>query len=118
MFRHDSYAETVTTAVHIMKYCAQSDPQAMRLVYILETFQEVVSRRHYSTTPGQYRSTMDISPTTNRSYDPYYYLAHHENPGIKSSGSSLSLSEPRFHNVTNMPRLESRGSPVGPSTLR
>lgn len=48
LHRNPEYRETVRHALTIMTYCKQSDPQAARLCYILETFNEVAVRRRAS----------------------------------------------------------------------
>lgn len=42
------YSRQLSNVLSIVAYCAQTDPQARRLTYILETFRDVVARRHRS----------------------------------------------------------------------
>lgn len=45
LHKNPSYAETYQQALSIMTYCAKTDPQASRLVYIMTTFHNVIVSR-------------------------------------------------------------------------
>lgn len=42
------YQEQISSVIKIIRYCAETDPQALRLTYIVDTFCDVVARRHRS----------------------------------------------------------------------
>ncbi|KAM7189274.1 activator of stress genes 1 [Rhypophila sp. PSN 637] len=44
LYQTDLYPQTITDAIAIMRYCAQTDPQAERLLDIMERFHEVVEK--------------------------------------------------------------------------
>lgn len=44
LHKYPTYSIHISQAVSIMRYCAESDPQASRLIYILTTFRDVVSK--------------------------------------------------------------------------
>ncbi|KAK3322503.1 fungal-specific transcription factor domain-containing protein [Apodospora peruviana] len=44
LYYTDAYAQTITDAIDTMRYCAETDPQADRLLEIMEKFYEVVER--------------------------------------------------------------------------
>lgn len=45
LYRVDSPDSCITNSIAIMSYCAESDPQASRLVYILTSFRDVVAQQ-------------------------------------------------------------------------
>lgn len=44
LYHTEAYTQTITDAVEIMRYCAEIDPQAERLLDIMERFSEVVEK--------------------------------------------------------------------------
>ena len=44
LHKYPTYSSHISQAISIMRYCAETDPQATRLIYILSTFQDVVSK--------------------------------------------------------------------------
>lgn len=65
LHRNDAYAETVQKALSTMRYCAKSDPQAKRLLHILNTFNDIIVNRASSEpTPAPMFSEPALSPNT------------------------------------------------------
>jgi len=44
LYRTDAYLQTVADAIAIMRFCAETDPQAKRVLEIMEKFAKVVAR--------------------------------------------------------------------------
>lgn len=51
LHKNPAYADTFQKAISIMTYCAKSDPQANRLLYILTTFNHVIVARQPAIPP-------------------------------------------------------------------
>lgn len=51
MYHEPKSATTISSAISVMTYCSETDPQASRLVYILTHFQQVVLKRAKKSPP-------------------------------------------------------------------
>lgn len=73
LHRNAQYADTVQKAMSVMSYCARSDPQANRLVYILTTFNHVIVAKKPvgpCPEPEQPAPTTPTGSASNSSIDP------------------------------------------------
>jgi hypothetical protein len=85
----------VTNAINVMNYCAESDPQASRLCYILSTFREVVSQQRIR------RRETHANDSTLPSIASQLYgvqMPHQQHPGPAQSANPLNAT-PRLHQV-------------------
>ncbi|CAN8097522.1 unnamed protein product [Discula destructiva] len=122
LHKNAAYAETVQNAMSIMGYCAKSDPQANRLVYILTTFNHVIVGRK----PLAGATTFpDIEPVpntptgsmSNASNDPManFFLT---NPPLPSLTIPTNASTSASFTPTAAQAPNSQGSLPPPSTRR
>jgi hypothetical protein len=56
LYRNDLAEQCIRQSINIMGYCAETDPQASRLLYILSTFREVVLEQTAKRAAQQHRS--------------------------------------------------------------
>lgn len=104
-----------------MDYCAKSDPQANRLVYILTTFNHVIVRKE----PGNASALQEIPPIpsvpntptgamSNSSNDPManFFLSHSTNTGVPTSNPATTSFTPTSAQAHN-PQ-----APQGPPSSR
>lgn len=119
-----AYAETFQKAMSVMDYCAKSDPQANRLVYILTTFNHVIVRRE----PATASTLRDLPPIpsvpntptgamSNSSNDPManFFLSHPLNPAVVTSNpasSTFTTTSSQMHHpqAPQAPTISRRGS--------
>ncbi|RKU40062.1 hypothetical protein DL546_000525 [Coniochaeta pulveracea] len=75
---NQTYETTIENAIRIMKHCAETDPQAKRLLYILNAFRDVVSEhaQRVASRDSSIGATL-ISSTPSSTFDPMATL-----PGI------------------------------------
>lgn len=66
LYKNPDYESSITQTIGIMNYCAESDPQAARLLYILNSFRAVVASRRQ--TSADHPRAMVTSASS--SYDP------------------------------------------------
>lgn len=105
-----AYAETFQKAMSVMDYCAKSDPQANRLVYILTTFNHVIVRRE----PATASTLRDLPPIpsvpntptgamSNSSNDPManFFLSHPSNTGVPTSNPASATFTPTSSQAQN-----------------
>lgn len=129
LHKNPAYAETFQKAMSVTNYCAKSDPQAGRLVYILTTFNHVIVTRNpaVSTTLPDPPSVPN-TPTgniSNSSNDPManFFLSHPPNPSIPTSnpGSAAfapitsQAQQPQAPQPPNLPRRNSNNIAPSPS---
>jgi hypothetical protein len=88
----------VTNAINIMNYCAESDPQASRLCYILSTFREVVAQQQSRRSETQ-ANTSTLPSIASQLYGPQMpYRQHASSPDTGGSGNPMAAT-PRLHQV-------------------
>lgn len=107
-----------------MNYCAKSDPQATRLVYILTTFNHVIVSRAPGAPlvrdPIVVHTPVPNTPTgamSNSSNDPIanFFLAH-SNTAVPAGGYGQSASQHSSQSVPDLVRRNSANvAPGGPS---
>lgn len=124
-----AYADTFQRAMSIMDYCAKSDPQANRLVYILTTFNHVIVRRDPGTAAALgdlHSSTLHDIPSvpntptgamSNSSNDPManFFLSHPTNTAVPTSNPASatfnsSSAQPQQPQGSQLPSASRRGS--------
>lgn len=102
------YAEIFQKAMSVMDYCAKSDPQATRLVYILTTFNHVIVARAAPVAPTTLRDVPSVpnTPTgamsngSSNSNDPManFFLSHppaaNSNPVVPTSNPASATFTP------------------------
>jgi hypothetical protein len=98
LYQIDVTDNCVTNAINIMSYCAESDPQASRLCYILSTFREVVAQQR-----ARRRETQTNDPTlpsiASQLYGTQMPQQHQLNMGgTPQSGHPIGAT-PRLHQV-------------------
>lgn len=89
LYHNDAYETCISNAISITQYCAETDPQAARCLYILAAFRDVVARKG--------KPPIDVAPTIqstpSSTYDPMAdFLGPHDH---RQSGSSMSPSDSR-----------------------
>jgi hypothetical protein len=70
LFHLESYESRIEHAIAVMKYCAETDPQAGRLLYILTEFRAVVADQGQPTSPDSSCTAPKISSTPSSTFDP------------------------------------------------
>lgn len=63
LHKNPAYAETYQQALSIMTYCAKTDPQASRLVYIMTTFHNVIVSRSPANSSLRDPSSIPTTPS-------------------------------------------------------
>jgi len=96
LYRTNAYAQTVTDAIAIMKFCAETDPQARRVLEIMEKFAKVVARWTKEHTFSAPDLAGDLSGLY--SHMPSPHLSHEQSG---SSGSMPSPAEPETPRILN-----------------
>lgn len=127
----------VASCLAIIQYCAENDPQAQRVLYILETFKEVVRSRASTAVPVvsfPNRRIPIITPaSSNPQHDPMAHFFRHTKyspevqqlpilaPTIKHERLSISASyqNPTPSSIHQQPSPEDAAdaSPVGAVTM-
>jgi hypothetical protein len=87
LHKHPLADKCIEDCMHLLNYCAESDPQAERLVYILSTFQEAVQEEKMKR-----ERPMDMSSQTQPA-----------GPNIMPESQSQSNSNPNFTPYTTSP---------------
>jgi hypothetical protein len=96
LYRVDDSDTCILNAITIMSYCAESDQQASRLVYILSSFREVVVAQRLRRTQTQ-PEVMNLPSISSQLYG-VPLPNHNHNPGV-SMGPSEQTAAPRLHQV-------------------
>jgi hypothetical protein len=98
LYRVDASDTCILNAVNIMNYCAESDQQASRLVYILSTFRDVVAQQRMR----RKQSQPDNNNLPSISSQLYGAAAPSQQngaiPGLANSTDPMSVT-PRLHQV-------------------
>ncbi|UPX12845.1 uncharacterized protein EKO05_0003380 [Ascochyta rabiei] len=100
LYRVDASDTCITNAVNIMSYCAESDQQASRLVYILITFRDVVAEQRMRRKQSQGGNT-NLPSISSHLYGvaaPVQPLAQQPNAGLASSTDPINGTT-RLHQV-------------------
>lgn len=100
LYRVDASDTCILNAVNIMNYCAESDPQASRLVYILSTFRDVVAQQRMRRKQNQADNTT-LPSISSQLYGVAAPVQHQPQPpatGLATSTDPLNAT-PRLHQV-------------------
>jgi len=114
LYHTDAYEQTIHDATEIMRYCAQTDPQAARLLEIIEKFTAVVA--NYTPThryPAPVLSA-NLNGLYSRGGSGSRYSREH-------TGSVASVSSPQGHESSRVNSLTQQGlmnSPPAPRPHR
>jgi hypothetical protein len=92
----DASDTCILNALTIMSYCAESDQQASRLVYIMSSFREVVVAQRLRRTQTQ-PEVLNLPSISSQLYG-VPLPNHNHNPGV-SMGPSEQTATPRLHQV-------------------
>ncbi|KAF1925580.1 uncharacterized protein M421DRAFT_69655 [Didymella exigua CBS 183.55] len=100
LYRVDASDTCILNAVNIMNYCAESDQQASRLVYILSTFRDVVAQQRVRRKQSQADniSLPSISSQLYGAAAPTQQNAHVPNANLADSTDGMNAT-PRLHQV-------------------
>ncbi|XPS81303.1 hypothetical protein M3J09_013241 [Ascochyta lentis] len=100
LYRVDASDTCILNAVNIMNYCAESDQQASRLVYILSTFRDVVAQQRMRRKQNQGDNT-NLPSISSQLYGvaaPVQQHAQQPNAGLATSTDPISGAN-RLHQV-------------------
>lgn len=100
LYRVDAADTCILNAVTIMNYCAESDQQASRLVYILSTFRDVVSQQRMQRKQSQ-SDNANLPSISSQLYGvaaPNQQHTQASSAGLASSTDLMSAT-PRLHQV-------------------
>jgi hypothetical protein len=96
LYKNDGFELVVTNSINIMNYCAESDQQANRLVYILSTFRDVVTQQRMRRRNQADNST--LPSIASQLYGAPLLHQNQPNPGLPHSMDSMNAT-PRLHQV-------------------
>lgn len=74
LYRTDAYADTIDGAIAIMKFCSETDPQAKRVLEIMENFAEVVAKWTKDHTREAPELSKDLSGLYSHAVNPHSTL--------------------------------------------
>ena len=100
LYRVDASEACILNAVNIMNYCAESDQQASRLVYILSTFRDVVNQQRMRRKQDQSSNTSlpSISSQLYSVSAPSQHQAQQHRASL-SNPTEATNGTPRLHQV-------------------
>lgn len=112
LYRTNAYGQTVTDAIAIMKFCAETDPQASRVLEIMEKFAKVVARW----TEGHTYDAPDLSGDLSGLYSHISspHLSHEPSGLLSSMPSPAEPETPRILNALNQNALPGPAVPLPP----
>lgn len=128
LHKNPVYADTFQKAMSIMNYCAKSDPQASRLVYILTTFNHVIvsrapgasSLRDNTSIATSANTPVPNTPTgamSNSSNDPManFFLSHSNAPVPVPGGNFNPTASQQQQHAQDLARRNSTNLTSAPS---
>ena len=100
LYRVDASDTCILNAVNIMNYCAESDQQASRLVYILSTFRDVVAQQRMRRKPSQAENT-NLPSISSQLYGVTAPTQANQQPSQNALATSTdpTSATPRLHQV-------------------
>ena len=100
LYRVDASDTCILNAINSMNYCAESDQQASRLVYILSAFRDVVAQQRMRRKQSQSDNTSlpSISSQLYGAAAPTQHQAQPHNTGLAHSIDPMNAT-PRLHQV-------------------
>jgi hypothetical protein len=99
LYRVDASDTCILNAVNIMSYCAESDAQASRLVYILSSFRDVVAAQRMRIQQSQNQADMTNLPSISSQLYGVPIPNQQQSSGPTGSDQYNSNSAPRLHQV-------------------
>ncbi|KAK0623025.1 fungal-specific transcription factor domain-containing protein [Immersiella caudata] len=111
LYRTNAYAQTVTDGIAIMKFCAETDPQARRVLEIMEKFAKVVAKWTKDHTYNAPDLSGDLSGLY--SHMPSPHLSH-EPSSLGSMPSPAEPETPRILNAMHQTTLPGPAVPLPP----
>ncbi|KAB5570143.1 fungal-specific transcription factor domain-containing protein [Coniochaeta sp. 2T2.1] len=114
LFNVEVYETRIENAIAIMRYCAETDPQANRLLYILTEFRAVVAEKGQSPRRDSLNTAPKISSTPSSTFDPMANLTGVYDTLSRSTSAYdvPSMSEPKLSNLTRHNSLASMAVPA------
>ncbi|KAJ0108603.1 hypothetical protein J7T55_015037 [Diaporthe amygdali] len=107
LHKNPSYGETYHQALSIMTYCAKTDPQASRLVYIMTTFHNVIVSRAPATSSLRDPASIPTTPSGAlvSTPDPManFFLSHSTPTTAHAAPTSAPASSGAFDPALSMP---------------
>ena len=98
LYRVDASDTCIVNAISIMNYCAESDAQASRLVYILSTFRDVVTQQRTRRKQNQTDHT-NLPSISSQLYGVSMPSQPGSNPDGLANTADGSNATPRLHQV-------------------
>lgn len=114
LFNVESYETRIEHAITIMRYCAETDPQADRLLYILKEFRAVVAEKGQSAIRDSTSFAPKISSTPSATFDPMANLTGLYDT-LSRSNSTYDASSMGEHRLSTASRHNSLASMAVPS---
>jgi hypothetical protein len=109
LYQNPSYADSISSTISIMTYCAGADPQAIRLHYIIDSFKDVVlSRGANLAQEARPMSTLACSPGANS--DPIVSLFMPQEPQNHIT-TSFQVGIPKVSRRSSLPSGGAAGNP-------
>ncbi|OIW33450.1 hypothetical protein CONLIGDRAFT_178633 [Coniochaeta ligniaria NRRL 30616] len=114
LFNVEAYETRIEHAITIMKYCAETDPQANRLLYILTEFRAVVAEKGQSTSRDSTSTAPKISSTPSSTFDPMANLTGVYDTLSRSTSAYdvPSMGEPKLSTLSRHNSLASMAVPA------
>lgn len=116
IYRTDAYAQTVVDAIAMMKFCAQTDTQARRVLEIMEKFAKVVANWTKENTHDAPELSSDLNGLYSQAASPHpeqhEYEQHAGSLASPGSGSGAEPHTPRLLNLTHHHQTSSLPSPA------
>jgi hypothetical protein len=114
LFNVENYETCIEHAITIMKYCAETDPQANRLLYILTEFRAVVAEKGQSTRHDSGNTAPKISSTPSSTFDPMANLTGVYDTLSRSNSTYdvSSMGDPKLSNLSRHNSLASMAVPA------
>lgn len=117
LHKNPSYGETYQQALSIMTYCAKTDPQASRLVYIMTTFHNVIVARAPASSSLRDPSSIPNTPagaggSLVSTPDPManFFLSH-----STPTNTAAAQQQQQHHAPTSAPASSSGGGAFDPA---
>lgn len=99
LYRVDASDTCILNSINIMSYCAESDAQASRLVYILSSFRDVVAAQRMRTQQSQNQADMANLPSISSQLYGVPMSNQQQNSGPTGSDQYNATPTPRLHQV-------------------
>ncbi|KAK3357563.1 fungal-specific transcription factor domain-containing protein [Lasiosphaeria hispida] len=110
MYRTDAYAQSTTDAIATMKFCAETDPQAKRVLEIMEKFAKVVTKWTTDHTFDAPELSGDLSGLYSQMASPQ--LSHEQGSSLASMPSPREPDTPRMVGVSHLTSLPGPAVPL------